>query len=115
MIDRKQSAGYGMRSPGVDGRLPGMDVDLTTVARPGVLLGGRYRLAEQVGRGGMAVVWRAEDIVLHRSVAVKMLAPHARDPESLALIRREARAAAALSHPNVAQVHDYGESVVGDR
>jgi len=92
-----------------------MDVDLTAVARPGVVLGGRYRLAEQVGSGGMAVVWRATDTVLHRSVAVKMLAPHARDPESLALIRREARAAAALSHPNVAQVHDYGESVAGDQ
>jgi len=92
-----------------------MDVDLTVVARPGVVLGGRYSLAEQVGSGGMAVVWRATDTVLHRAVAVKMLASHARDPESLALIRREARAAAALSHPNVAQVHDYGESVVGDR
>ena len=92
-----------------------MDVDLTAVARPGVVLGGRYRLAEPVGSGGTAIVWRASDMVLGRSVAVKMLASHARDPESLALIRREARAAAALSHPNVAQVHDYGESVVGDR
>jgi len=92
-----------------------MDVDLTTVARPGTVLGGRYRLAEPVGSGGMAIVWRAVDTVLRRAVAVKMLAPHARDPESLALIRREARAAAALSHPNVAQVHDYGESVVDDR
>jgi len=92
-----------------------MDVDLTAVARTGVVLGGRYRLDEPVGSGGMAVVWRASDTVLQRAVAVKMLASHARDPESLALIRREARAAAALSHPNVAQVHDYGESVVGDR
>ncbi|WP_051807691.1 serine/threonine-protein kinase [Actinoplanes subtropicus] len=92
-----------------------MNVDLTSVALPGAVLGGRYRLAEPIGKGGMAVVWRATDTVLHRSVAVKMLAPHAHDPESLAMIRREARAAAVLSHPNVAQVHDYGESIAGDR
>ncbi|MCU7728099.1 protein kinase [Actinoplanes sp. KI2] len=89
-----------------------MDIDLTAVVRAGLLLGGRYRLAEPVGNGGTAVVWRAQDTVLGRAVAVKMLAAHMRDRESLALIRREARAAAVLSHPNVAQVHDYGESVV---
>ena len=99
-----------MRAAARDGRLPGMDIDLSDV-RPGLLLGGRYRLVEQIGVGGMAVVWRARDDVLARAVAVKLLAPHARDAESLGLIRREARAAAALSHPNVAQVYDYGEAV----
>ncbi|WP_433292203.1 protein kinase domain-containing protein [Actinoplanes sp. CA-030573] len=88
-----------------------MEVDLGA-ARPGLLLGGRYRLIEPAGKGGMAIVWRAWDIVLARTVAVKMLAPHARDAESLTLIRHEARAAASLSHPNVAQVHDYGECIV---
>ncbi|MEE6263038.1 serine/threonine-protein kinase [Plantactinospora sonchi] len=78
------------------------------------VLGGRYRLEEQLGQGGMAVVWRARDEVLGRSVAVKLLAgPHARDPVSRRRIRHEARAAAALSHPNIAQVYDYGESVTG--
>ncbi|XVU21441.1 protein kinase domain-containing protein [Actinoplanes sp. CA-054009] len=76
----------------------------------GQLLGGRYRLLAPVGRGGMAVVWRAHDDVLARTVAVKVLAPsQVGDPASRDRIRHEARAAAALSHPNVAQVHDYGE------
>lgn len=78
------------------------------------MLGGRYRLEDQLGRGGMAVVWRARDEVLGRSVAVKLLAgPHAPDPSSRRRIRHEARAAALLSHPNIAQVYDYGESVNG--
>ncbi|BFU42617.1 protein kinase domain-containing protein [Krasilnikovia sp. MM14-A1004] len=74
-------------------------------------LGGRYTLTEELGRGGMAVVWRARDEVLGREVAVKVLAGrHTADPQSRARIRTEARAAAILSHPNIAQVHDYGES-----
>ncbi|WP_422769760.1 protein kinase domain-containing protein [Plantactinospora sp. WMMC1484] len=78
------------------------------------VLGGRYRLTDQLGRGGMAVVWRADDEVLGRPVAVKLLAgPHARDPVSRHRIRHEARAVAALSHPNIAQVYDFGESVTG--
>ncbi|MEV4510171.1 serine/threonine-protein kinase, partial [Dactylosporangium sp. NPDC049525] len=77
----------------------------------GRVLGGRYRLEEQLGSGGMAVVWSATDEVLGRLVAVKMLAgQHAAKPESLRRIRAEARTAATLSHPNVAQVHDYGEA-----
>ncbi|SNY71029.1 serine/threonine-protein kinase [Paractinoplanes atraurantiacus] len=80
----------------------------------GQLLGGRYRLLAPVGRGGMAVVWRAHDDVLARTVAVKVLAPsQVGDPASRDRIRHEARAAAALSHPNVAQVHDYGEMTNG--
>ncbi len=75
------------------------------------MLGRRYTLRDQLGRGGMAVVWRAHDSVLGRDVAVKVLAgKHAGDPVSRRRIRDEARAAAALSHPNIAQVHDYGES-----
>ncbi|GIE31025.1 hypothetical protein Ait01nite_040700 [Actinoplanes italicus] len=76
----------------------------------GLVLGGRYRLQRQIGAGGMAVVWRAHDDVLGRSVAVKVVAPaRAWDVRLRERIRHEARAAAALSHPNVAQVHDYGE------
>ncbi|MFC7277145.1 serine/threonine-protein kinase, partial [Paractinoplanes rhizophilus] len=88
-----------------------MDIDLAGLARPGLCLGGRYRLVEPIGAGGMAVVWRSWDTVLTRTVAVKLLATHVRDPR-LAQIRREARIAAQLSHPNIAQVHDYGETVV---
>ena len=76
------------------------------------LLGGRYQLLHELGSGGMAVVWRARDEVLGRSVAVKLLASRfADDPFSRARIRDEARAAATLSpHPNIAQVYDFGES-----
>ena len=77
------------------------------------VLGNRYELLRQLGAGGMAVVWLARDEVLDRTVAVKVLAGrHAGDPRSREQIRDEARAAAALSHPNIAQVHDYGESLV---
>src|SRR4051812_40665028 len=74
-------------------------------------LGDRYKLLDELGSGGMAVVWRARDEVLGRPVAVKLLAGRfAGDPQSRARIREEARAAATLSHPNIAQVYDYGES-----
>ncbi|XVV11789.1 protein kinase domain-containing protein [Actinoplanes sp. CA-131856] len=74
-------------------------------------LGGRYKLLGELGRGGMAVVWRARDEVLGRRVAVKVLAARfAGDPQSRARIRDEARAAATLSHPNIAQVYDFGEA-----
>ncbi|MEU4245530.1 protein kinase [Actinoplanes sp. NPDC026619] len=76
-----------------------------------LLLGGRYRLIRTVGEGGMAVVWEARDDVLARTVAVKLLGPgYADDPGSRDRIRREAQAAAAIAHPNIAQVHDYGEA-----
>ncbi|MET0416832.1 MAG: serine/threonine-protein kinase [Actinoplanes sp.] len=74
-------------------------------------LGGRYKLLNELGTGGMAVVWRARDEVLGRPVAVKVLAGrYSGDPQSRARIRDEARAAANLSHPNIAQVYDYGEA-----
>jgi hypothetical protein len=74
-------------------------------------LGGRYRLENELGRGGMAVVWRALDEVLDRPVAVKVLAGrYAGDERFRARILHEARAAATLSHPNIAQIYDFGES-----
>src|SRR4051812_33206349 len=74
-------------------------------------LGDRYKLLDELGSGGMAVVWSARDEVLGRRVAVKLLAGRfAGDPQSRARIRDEARAAATLSHPNIAQVYDYGEA-----
>lgn len=77
-------------------------------------LGGRYKLLNELGSGGMAVVWRARDEVLGRPVAVKLLASrYSSDPQSRARIRDEARAAANLSHPNIAQVYDYGEADEG--
>jgi hypothetical protein len=79
------------------------------------LLGGRYRLIEPLGYGGMSVVWRAYDEVLGRPVAVKLLAPKlVADPRSRDRIRAEARSAARLSHPHITAVYDYGESTVED-
>ncbi|WP_433052620.1 serine/threonine-protein kinase [Dactylosporangium sp. CS-033363] len=69
----------------------------------------RYRLIEPLGTGGMSVVWRAFDEILERPVAVKLLAPKLLDdPESRRRIQAEARAAALLSHPHIAQVYDFG-------
>lgn len=82
---------------------------------PGELLGGRYRLVERLGAGGMAVVWRGFDEVLGRQVAVKLLASRlATDGTFRQRIRAEARAAGRLCHPYIATVHDYGESLGPD-
>jgi serine/threonine-protein kinase len=70
------------------------------------LIAGRYRLDELLGRGGMSEVWAATDLELGRRVALKLLAPN----EDNARFEREARAVAALGHPNVTQLYDYGES-----
>jgi eukaryotic-like serine/threonine-protein kinase len=77
-------------------------------------IGGRYVPQARVGRGGMAAVWRAHDEVLQRDVALKVLHPHlASDPAFEDRFRREARAAAALNHPNVVAVFDWGEGPDG--
>ncbi|MBV9578226.1 MAG: protein kinase [Chloroflexi bacterium] len=74
------------------------------------VLGGRYRLVREIARGGMAAVWEAEDALLDRRVAVKLLhAQFADEPEFLERFRREARAAARLSHPNIVPIYDVGE------
>ncbi|WTP58717.1 serine/threonine protein kinase [Streptomyces phaeochromogenes] len=77
----------------------------------GRLIAGRYRLIERIGRGGMGTVWRAEDEVLGREIALKRL--HAQQhlsEDELATVyertRREARSAARITHPNVVVVHD---------
>ncbi len=75
------------------------------------LLAGRYRLTDRIAAGGMGEVWRAEDNLLNRSVAVKLLPTgRAGDEAFLARFRAEARYAASLSHPGIARVYDYGES-----
>jgi hypothetical protein len=76
----------------------------------GAVLKERYRLRRLLGRGGMASVWLAEDEVLERDVAVKVLSDTiASDPDFIARFRREARLAAGLSHPNLIGVWDYAE------
>ncbi|HEY5628292.1 MAG TPA: protein kinase, partial [Candidatus Limnocylindrales bacterium] len=82
----------------------------------GSILGGRYRLLELLGQGGMATIYRARDSQLERDVAVKLLRPEfGQDPDFLARFRDEARAAASLSHPNIVGVHDFGEDAAGEQ
>lgn len=71
---------------------------------------GRYHISAVIGRGGMATVYRAEDPKLSRDVAVKVLHPHlATDPSFGARFLQEARAVAALRHPHIVQVYDFGD------
>lgn len=72
---------------------------------------GPYRLQGKIGRGGMGVVWRAEDTRLGRTVALKVLpAELAREPKSKARFLQEARATSALDHPNVCSIYEVGET-----
>ncbi|HKD94445.1 MAG TPA: protein kinase [Gaiellaceae bacterium] len=78
--------------------------------QPGELIADRYELQELAGTGGMSSVFRAHDLQLEREVAIKILHPHyADDPEYLERFRREARAVARLSHPNIVTVIDRGD------
>ncbi len=73
------------------------------------LLNNRYELIERIGKGGMAAVYRARDVMLERTVAIKVLREDfSGDPVFQERFRQEARAAANLAHPNIVTVHDFG-------
>jgi len=76
----------------------------------GTILAGRYRILHLLGRGGMGEVYRAEDLTLDQTVALKFLPPElSGDPLWLERVRREVTLARRVSHPNVCRVHDLGE------
>jgi serine/threonine protein kinase len=81
----------------------------------GTLLGGRYRLDAEIGRGGMSTVYRAFDVVLERHVAIKLMHREiAADSDQLERFRREARSVAQLNHAHIVTVIDAGEELSPD-
>jgi tetratricopeptide (TPR) repeat protein len=81
---------------------------------PGTTIAGKYRILEQIGRGGMGLVCRAEDIRLRRTVALKFLPPELMgDPRARERFVQEAQAASALDHPNICTIHEIDETEDG--
>jgi eukaryotic-like serine/threonine-protein kinase len=75
------------------------------------VLGERYQLGDPIGRGGMATIYRGQDMRMERVVAIKVLREvYSTDPKFVTRFQREAKAASSLQHPNIVQVYDYGQT-----
>jgi serine/threonine protein kinase/Flp pilus assembly protein TadD len=86
----------------------------TARIRPGQTLAGKYRITRELGRGGMGVVYEAEDLRLKRTVALKFLPPGlTSDPEARERFVHEAQAASGLDHPNICTIHEIDEAEAG--
>jgi diguanylate cyclase (GGDEF)-like protein len=96
-------------STGPAPRLSSQSIEITDDVR--ATLGGSYRLLHEISRGGMGVVYRAEDLALERPVAIKMLRPDlAEDRAFVEHLRGEAAMLARLEHPNLVQIYNFGQS-----
>lgn len=84
-----------------------------SVAPVDTVAGGRYRLLDHIGSGGVATVWRGHDELLDRDVAVKIVHQEAADPHAPILLLAEAKAAAKLRNPHIAEVYDVGKENLG--
>src|ERR1700734_2335107 len=82
---------------------------MTDFLTAGCLVDGTYRILGPLGQGGMDVVKLAQDERLDRLVAIKFMLPHLVDDDFRGRFRQEAKAMARVSHPNVVQIHSYGE------
>ena len=111
LLDHHAQAGsFLQESPAEKLVSPATAVPAAPTFASGEIISGRFRIAGFIGRGGMGEVYKAEDIRLHRLVALKFLPDDvARHPQSLSRFQREAQAASALNHPNICVVHDLGE------
>ena len=100
--------------PGSESMSIGTDTDAQSVSVIGTLVGGRYRIRRLCGEGGMGRVYEAEHIEIGKRVALKILHPaYSQTPDLVERLKREARAASKISHPNVVDVTDSGTTPDG--